>query len=753
MKYLFETTIMKKGGLMRMMQKTEDNGKNEIEKNKTYIAHKESERIQTVKEHLQGTANLAGDFAGRFGKSQWGYCCGMLHDVGKYSIDFQKKIWEDTDAQVDHSTAGAKLCNELGGYYSILSYCIAGHHAGLPDYGNTATRSSLAGRYSKKIPDYQAYKKEIQIPELNMQPIIFNPKKNMDFSLSMFIRMVFSCLVDADFLDTEAFMKKEETGRIKGETIFDLLRKLEIHISEWLKNTNTETINGRRTEILKSCLEQGKSRKGMFRLTVPTGGGKTIASLVFALKHAVEHNMDRIIYVIPYTSIIEQNAEIFREILGEENVLEHHCNVEYKETEELNPMQLAIENWDKPIVVTTNVQFFESLFGNKSSKCRKLHNIANSVVILDEAQMIPMDYMIPCISAMQELTNNYGTSIVLCTATQPALDTYFDKNNEIQELCPRKENQFQFFERVSYERLGSIQKETLLGRLKEESTTLCIVNTKKLAQDLYKEMKGDGVYHLSTSMYPSHRKRILQQIRTRLNEINNGEKKRCILISTSLVEAGVDLDFEHVYRQIAGIDSMIQAAGRCNREGKRAKNTSKVYIFDLEEIGSVMNQKLQIDVASSILQDYESVAELNSIQDYFLRLYHHRRTSLDKKNIMNEFQNRKYNFAKVGKEFKLIEQRTKTIFVAKEPEAEEILQEINRKGITKSLMRKAGRYCIQIYADDNERNGMFAHLYNAGMIKEISADMTDFYELTTREQYAEEYGLELSIDDEMAIFI
>lgn len=730
-----------------------ESNNNETEKNITYIAHKEAGRIQTIKEHLQGTAMLASSFAERFGKAQWGYCCGMLHDIGKYSTEFQKKIWEDTNAQVDHSTAGAKLCNELGGYYSVLGYCIAGHHAGLPDYGNTAVKSSLAGRYSKKIPDYQVYKKEIQIPELNMQPILYDPKKNMDFSLSMFIRMLYSCLVDADYLDTESFMKKEETGRVKGEEISVLLEKLEIYISGWLKNTNAETINGRRTEILKHCLLQGKSRKGMFRLTVPTGGGKTIASLAFALKHAAEHDMDRIIYVIPYTSIIEQNASIFREILGNENVLEHHCNVEYKDSDELNPMQLAIENWDKPIIVTTNVQFFESLFGNKPSKCRKLHNISNSVVIFDEAQMLPVDYMTPCISALQELTENYRTSIVLCTATQPALDVYFNAQNRIQELCLRIEEQFQFFKRVTYETIGSIQKEGLIERLKQETSALCIVNTKKLAQDLYVQLKGEGVYHLSTSMYPRHRKQILQQIRTRLEEINNGEKKRCVLISTSLVEAGVDLDFEHVYRQTAGVDSMIQAAGRCNREGKRAVDASKVYIFDLEDTGSAMNQRLQIDIAHAISQDYESIADLDCIQDYFLRLYHHKRTSLDKKNIMNEFKNRKYNFAKVGKEFNLIEQMTKTIFVAKESEAEELLQEIKWKGTSKSLMRKAGQYCIQIYVNSGGKKSMFDYLYNAGMIREISSEIPDFYELTGREQYSEEYGLELSIDDEMAIFM
>ena len=402
-----------------------------------YIAHKDGDREQSVKEHLEGTAEKAGEYAEKFGKREWGYCSGMLHDIGKYSEEFQRKIQENTNEKVDHATAGAQVCKELGGYYSILSYCIAGHHAGLPDYGNTAISSSLCGRLKKKICDYQTYKDEIQIPELNTEPIVFDKDRNMDFALGTFIRMLYSCLVDADFLDTESFMKNGDTGRNSGESMEILRNRLKEHISKWLENTDTDTINGRRTEILNNCIKEGRQKEGIFRLTVPTGGGKTIASLAFALEHAVKNHKDRIIYVIPYTSIIEQNAQVFREMLGEDNVLENHCNVDYENSEEFKPMQLASENWDKPVVVTTNVQFFESLFANKSSKCRKIHNIANSVIILDEAQMLPMDYLKPCTAMLQELVDSYSASVVLCTATQPSLDSFFLKNESIKELCPK----------------------------------------------------------------------------------------------------------------------------------------------------------------------------------------------------------------------------------------------------------------------------------------------------------------------------
>ena len=713
-----------------------------------YIAHKDGERVQSVKAHLEGTAERAGDFAEKFGKREWGYCCGMLHDIGKYAKEFQKKIQENTDDRVDHATAGAQVCKEQGRYYPILSYCIAGHHAGLPDYGNTAISSSLCGRWKKRICDYQAYKDEIRIPELDTEPIAFDKDRNMDFALGTFIRMLYSCLVDADFLDTELFMKNGDTGRNSGESMEILQNRLKNHISEWLKNTDEDTINGRRTEILNNCIREGKQKEGIFRLTVPTGGGKTVASLAFALEHAVKNHKDRIIYVISYTSIIEQNAQVFREILGEENVLENHCNVDYESSEEFKPMQLASENWDKPVVVTTNVQFFESLFANKSSKCRKIHNIANSVIILDEAQMLPMDYLKPCIAMLQELVDSYSASIVLCTATQPALDSFFSKNELIKELCPRMEEQFSFFKRVNYQNLGKIRQDHLIEKLKKENNALCIVNTKKAAQVIYKELHGEGIYHLSTSMYPKHRKRVLKTIRERLK---NSEK--CIVISTSLVEAGVDLDFATVYRQIAGLDSMIQAAGRCNREGKRELSNSIVCIFDLEEFQIAQRQRQQIDVSKGILQDYTDIADLKAITDYFTRLYHSRGTSLDKKKIMDEFQKMECNFAKVAKEFKLIEENTKTIFINRELDAEELLQELRIKGVTKEKMRKAGQYCIQVYDNTQSENTFFDKLNGAGMLRPIAEEMQDFYELVDGEQYSEEYGLDFSLEDGIALFV
>lgn len=666
-----------------------------------YLAHIAGDRVQTIKEHLCGTADLAACFADRFGKKDWGYCCGMLHDIGKYSDAFQDKIKNDSEKQVDHSTAGAKACLESGGYYGFMSYCIAGHHAGLPDYGSSFDSSSaptLMGRRRKRVEDYSAYQREIELPGIKTHP--FNGKQpvDADFSMSVFIRMLYSCLVDADFLDTERFMKAGNTQREAGETLDVLLDRLENHIAGWLSNEDTETVNGRRTEILKYCLKCGEMERGIFQLTVPTGGGKTVASLAFALRHAVKNKMDRVIYVIPYTSIIEQNAEVFRQILGDQNVLENHYNVDYESSDEMKAMQLAAENWDKPVVVTTNVQFFESLYANKSSKCRKLHNIANSVIIFDEAQMLPPDYLKPCIAVMEELVSNFRSSIVLCTATQSALHPFFRTNPEIMELCPRVQDQFHFFERVTFQNIGAVSQEKLTERLMREEQALCIVNTKKRAQKLYQELKGEGVFHLSTSMYPKHRKRTLDKIRERLKT-----RKKCILISTSLVEAGVDLDFQAVYRQLAGVDSMIQAAGRCNREGKRNAKDSIVILFQFEEKEYVPGQRIQIDVSKMLFSQGEDISSLDGIKKYFEVLYHFKGESRDKKKILDEFKNKHYNFAKVGKEFKLIEENTKTVFIRAEEEAAELLRQIQYQGYTKTLMRKAGQYCVQLYENEFEK--------------------------------------------------
>lgn len=704
-----------------------------------YLAHriKETGEEQTLKKHLKNTADMAGAFAESFGYEDWGYCLGMLHDIGKYSVEFQERIRYGSK-KVDHSTAGAKVCCEKGYWYNPLGYCIAGHHAGLPDMGDPAdykTKRTLCARLKRNICDYSAYESEIQIPELTKSPFKVKDRDTSDFVGSIFLRMLYSCLVDADYLDTERFMNHGQIERNSGAPMNVLLESFRKYILKWTNKQQAEELNKRRTKILEHCMLRGLDSQGLFRLTVPTGGGKTTASLGFALEHAVEHNLEHIIYVIPYTSIIEQNAQVFRTILGNENVLENHCNVNYEEDEELKEMHLASENWDKPVIVTTNVQFFESFFSNKPSKCRKLHNIANSVIIFDEAQMLPCDYLKPCMLAIEELVRHYHSSVVLCTATQPALDGLLSKDMTWTELCPNIEEQFETFRRVTMRNAGVLSDTALANLLSKEIQALCILNTRKKAQEIYKAIQGEGVYHLSTAMYPSHRKRVLEKIK--------GKKKdeRCVVIATSLIEAGVDVDFLHVYRQLAGLDSIIQAAGRCNREGGHPVEESMVYIFQLEKENEVSDQKLPISVSKAVMEKNEDYSSLDAVQEYFQMLYHYRGTSLDKKNLISLFRNSRLPFETMSRQFKLIEDDTRTIFIAKEERAEELLQEIRSKGATRNRMREAEKYCV------NVSEKCFWKMSAAGIIENVTNELRDdFFVLRDNKYYLETTGLSVAVE-------
>lgn len=436
-------------------------------------------------------------------------------------------------------------------------------------YDDSEAAGTLYGRINKKLSDkYKAYENEVRLQK--PQPPQLQMLGQWGFTVSFFTRMLFSCLVDADFLDTEAFMRAGKVKRGGGCGIETLAQKLDdfVNAKHWLDAK--EGLNGRRSEILKTCIDTGeKSGKGLFTLTVPTGGGKAASSLAFALHHAKKHGMKRVIYVIPYCSIIEQTADVFSGILGAENVLAHYSGAKYNDgrDEEMSLKRLAAENWDMPVIVTTAVQFFESLFSNRTSACRKLHNIANSVVILDEAQTLQLPYLRPCVDAIAELAVNYGATCVLCTATQPALGKFFGEYAPAlaaKEICPETQPLYRAFRRVRYEQLGSLTDDELARRLNECSQALCIVSTRKQAKNVYGLLKPEGSFHLSTLMTPEHRRLVLQEVRERLKE-----GRPCRVVSTSLIEAGVDVDFPTVYRAYAGLDSE-DTGGRPLQPGEQA---------------------------------------------------------------------------------------------------------------------------------------------------------------------------------------
>ena len=407
------------------------------------------------------------------------------------------------------------------------------------DVGNLRTdragEATLSGRFKKGAEGHyleRCGESGVTLPTLPPETPERDPLK-----ASFRTRMLYSCLVDADFLDTERFMDGER-GRGGYDDLPTLLRRLKEYIAPWQEPKTA--LNKLRCKILNSCLDAGSKPKGIYTLTVPTGGGKTVASLAFALRHAVAHGMKRVIYVVPYTSIIEQNAEVFREILGDGNVLEHHSGVQFELSDGASPEEvrraLAAENWDMPVIVTTAVQFFESIYANRSSKCRKLHNLADSVIIFDEAQMLPLCHLRPCVAAMASLAEQFRSTLVLCTATQPSLGDLlhtYAPSCPVTELCPQTAEEYDSFRRVTFRQEGILEDDALAERLSEHRQVLCIVNSRKAAQSIFARLPQEASFHLSTLMVPAQRQMLLDKIRRRLKA---GEP--CRVVSTSLIEAG-----------------------------------------------------------------------------------------------------------------------------------------------------------------------------------------------------------------------
>jgi len=561
-------------------------------------------RWQTLPDHLHAVGRMAGESAAVFNAQALGQVIGWLHDLGKYTQPFQERL-RGSPLRVDHSTWGARIAQQrLGVVGHLLAYGIAGHHAGLANGQGEGERTSLAERFLSDLhalhPDWQ---KDIDLPSRLVTPAGFQPysqdrKQAADrhpFQLAFLVRMLFSCLVDADFLDTERFYLQAEgrtEHRSAGGTppsLAALRDQLDGYMARLTAGSDPGSdVNRLRADILRQVRQRAELAPGLFSLTVPTGGGKTLASLAFALDHAIRHGLRRVIFVIPFTSIVEQNAAVFRRALGplgDAAVLEHHSAFIERQPPRDDPekyqsvqkLRLAMENWDAPIVVTTAVQFFESLFAARPSQCRKLHHIAGSVVVLDEAQTMPLKLLKPCVAAIDELARNYRASVVLCTATQPALEApaFEGGLTGVRELAPEPTLLFQQLERVRVRHLGTLDDAALAGHLREREQVLCIVNNRRHARAVYEAMADmPGARHLTTLMCAKHRSEVLAEVRQLLKA-----GQPCRVVSTSLIEAGVDVDFPTVLRAEAGLDSIAQAAGRCNREGRRSRDASELLVF------------------------------------------------------------------------------------------------------------------------------------------------------------------------------
>lgn len=726
------------------------------------IAHRADDgRTQPFADHANNVAALAGEFAAAFGAQEPARVLGLLHDIGKCSPAGQKRMYGLSNDRVEHAAAGAEILasnrsRDQMGY--LLSYCIAGHHTGLPDGGvdtDTEDRPTLCAklkRQKQRQRDYAPFEEVIEHKSATVPPFSLVYKRdNAGFSHAFRTRMLFSCLVDADFLDTESFMNQTPLRRGIGDPLTVLNERLQKKLTSF--GTPDNLVAEKRNQVQQDCLFAAECPRGLFTLTVPTGGGKTLSSLAFALKHAIQNDLRRVIYVIPYTSIIDQTAGVFRSVVGEENVLEHHHNVSYESTDErdTDPRSLATENWDAPVIVTTNVQFFESLFANRTSRCRKLHNIANSVIIFDEAQMLPQELLIPCVRAIEELVRNHRCTAVLCSATQPALRRYFDPSVNIREICSDHEALYQALRRVRFENAKQLDDAALIARLNQHSQALCIVNTKLQAQTLFRGLSGEGNYHLSTFMTPAHRKRILKEIRDLL-DLNRSDHPPCRVISTSLIEAGVDVDFPVVYREEAGLDSAIQAAGRCNREGRRNAEDSVVFLFEPEE--RYQNKrppslKLPVEVTRIVVQQFPDISAPDAIFSYFTRLFSFRGDALDQKKIIQQINNGVASglsipFAKVAEEFRVIESPTRLVLIPNDFEEKDQQGRIEMQRIvatlrstdmrSKSLLRKAGLHAVSVYPKQ------FELLLGAGALEILDEELAV---LRDENLYSEEIGLQI----------
>ena len=679
------------------------------------VAHKADDgRLQSIEEHSKQVAVLAAKFAEVFGYRMLGYTVGLFHDIGKMTEGFQRRIL-DNGPKVEHSAAGASLLMDTNHRFGLfLAYCIAGHHAGLPNFGTSADTEDEGSLQAKlKREKSRGFKRFLPFMDIadpkNLLQNTFSTKKiggkSGGFSASFLIRMLFSCLVDADYLDTETFMMGKAADRDMGELNKDIFDQFDAHISENFSAPVRE-IDTWRCKIRAECVEKAKLSHNLYSLTVPTGGGKTLSSMAFAIHHAKQHKKRRIIYVIPYTSIIEQTADVFRRIFGKDVVLEHHSNVQYDDqAEEMSKARLATENWAAPIIVTTNVQFFESFFSNRSSRCRKLHNIANSVIIFDEAQMLPVPYLLPCLWTIAELVENYRCTALLMSATQPALDQYFPDQISATEISESIPEMYQFFKRTQIKMIGELTQDELGQLLNSCEQALCIVNSRKQAQELYKNFpQDDGSFHLSTLMPPVLRKQRLKMIRERLDQ-----GLPCRVVSTSLIEAGVDVDFPVVYREEAGLDSQVQAAGRCNREAKRPLSESIVHVYRIKQrdASRIPNSlRLPIEVSRIVGESHIDPGSPEAIYEFFKLLYKNRGEGLDQKKIVGGIEQcvrANFPFADIAQSFHLIENETKPVFIALDTDAEAIAEQLRQGKRNRNLMRKAGIYQVSVYQKDFEK--------------------------------------------------
>ena len=694
-------------------------------------------------DHLQAVATLAASFSEAFDAAtatqQWAYLAGLWHDLGKYRAGFQRYLQQsdNPDAHIEgrvggrektHSAAGALWAIEtlekshgVNGKLAarVLAYLIAGHHAGLDDWDGGLNQRLAQADSQTELQEA----KDAQPPANILGSGNFNPDLRQipggSTGFALWVRLLFSCLVDADFLDTEAHFDAGKPARRYGfPTLHQMRLALDAHMTAKTASAVPSDVNTLRADILRQCREKAALPSGFFSLTVPTGGGKTLSSLAFALNHAHAHSKRRVIYAIPYTSIIEQTADVFREVfktLGNEVLIEHHSQADAADRDETALSRLACENWDVPLVVTTNVQLFESLFAAKTSRCRKLHNIVNSIIVLDEAQQLPPEFLQPILDALSLLVKHYGVTVVLCTATQPALNStdYFDKSNNlrgldnVREIIDHPDALFEALKRVIVELPPDLNISTpwavIAEKIAAEDCVLAIVSTRKAARELH-HLLPPGTLHLSALMCGAHRKSVIDQIKARLKAKRDGlDLQPLRVVSTQLVEAGVDIDFPVVYRALAGLDSIAQAAGRCNREG-RLEEPGRVVVFVPPEPPPLGHLRKAAQACVSTLHGQQADPLARALFATYFRDFYSK-VDLDGKKIVPmlkvEPKTLGVQFRSAADAFHLIDDKDLATVVVRyaehSHEIEKLLGMLAAEGPARWLMRKLQRYTVSIH--------------------------------------------------------
>jgi len=707
-----------------------------------YVAHAKEGEIHSLECHLREVARLAETFAGEFGAGDWAYIAGLWHDIGKYRQAFQAYIRRgaglDSDAHIEkesnpqthHASSGAIYAQRKLGkqQYLPVSYVIAGHHTGLPDYQFDDAPGAPLVEILERDKALEAKMLKENIP----QDILDAPAPNTICpggfeGFHLWVRMLFSCLVDADFLDTERFYSPVTSrARKQAHEFGDMLECFNAHMNKLQKDATASEVNKVRADLLNRCRQASQQPPGIFSMTIPTGGGKTLSSLAFALEHAVKYQKRRIIYAIPYTSIIDQTADVFREIFSsfDNLMVEHHSNIEPdKESKESRWSRLATENWDAPLVVTTTVQLFESLFAARTSRCRKLHNLVNSIIILDETQLLPVRYLDPIRRIIGLLSEHYRVTFVLSTATPTGLSEQTSPFGKKlleglsgTEIIENPKPYYEKLKRVRYVLPEDLTTrlpdwESLASELAQHESVLVVVNKRQDAQDLFAAMP-EGTLHLSALMCAAHRSKVIEEIRGRLKS-----NRPTRVVSTQLVEAGVDLDFPVVYRALSGLDSIIQSAGRCNREGRLDFGRVVVFVSPTAPPPGAISQAIGSTIPALKPNETDEIDQPEVIEQYFSHLFHQISSAdADKMNrlLVSEANTLRVQFRTAAQNFRMIDDRNShTVYVRYDGQAEKLLEQLKYHP-TKELLRELQRYSVTLY------DYQFREMLQRGTIEEVT---------------------------------